>query len=191
MHNVDLSCFCGKVKGNLEVVSNTKAFHVNCLCKDCQKFACHLGTEDKILDEYGASDLFQTYPKYFKLTQGQENLSCLKLKEGGLLRWYTSCCNTPVANTIEKAKMPFAGISVKFMHFDSEEEKLEVLGPVIMKAFAKYSLIAPPKDAHDTFPRTFMPKIIKFMFVGFVKGMYKPSVFYEDGVLTSEPKLIK
>lgn len=189
-HQVKLECFCGKLKGNLQVVSNKSSLHVQCLCKDCQNFASYLKNEDKILDEHGASELFQTYPAYINIEDGIEHLTCIKLKEKGILRWHTSCCNTPVANTLASPKMPFAGISVKLMKFNSEEEKAKILGPIIMKAFGKSARGVKPPDAYDTFPKTFLPKIMKFMFIGYLKSKHQPSPFFKNGLPTVVPKVI-
>lgn len=190
MNTVDLECFCGSFQGTLSIVSNKKSFHVQCLCSDCQSFASYLGNEDKILDQYGASELFQTYPVYLKFKKGIENLVCIQLKENGLMRWYTSCCNTPIANTMTSAKVPFAGVSVKIMKFASEEDKLETLGPVILKAFGKSARGVKPQDAYDTFPKSFIPRILKFMLVGFLTSKYKPSPFFKDGRSVVTPKVI-
>ena len=190
MDKVDLECFCGALKGELQIVSNKKSFHVHCLCKDCQNFASYLENEDKILDQYGGSELFQTYPAYMKITKGKENLACVQLKENSLLRWYTSCCNTPVANTMTSAKMPFIGLSIKLMKFSSEKDKSRILGPVIVKAFGRSARGEKPQDAHDTFPKSFMPRIIKFMIMGFLGSKFKPSTFFEEGKSVVKPKVL-
>lgn len=133
---VDIECACGELKGKLEIVPK-HSFHVHCLCSDCQSFAAYLKKEDEILDQYGGSEIFQTYPCYIKINQGKEKLTYTQLKPKGLLRWYTSCCNTPVANTMSSPKIPFAGVSVKLIKFSSDKEKHKVLGPVVMKAYGK------------------------------------------------------
>lgn len=187
---VDLECFCGAVKGKLQIVSNTKSFHVHCLCTDCQNFAAILGNEDKILDEYGGSEIFQTYPANIKITEGKTKLSCLQLTEKSLIRWYTSCCKTPVANTMTSAKIPFAGVSVKLMKFASAAEKQKILGPVIVKAFGRSARGKKPADAHDTFPITFMPRILKFMLMGFLGSKSQPSPFFVDGAPVVTPQVV-
>jgi len=63
---INLSCTCGAVKGKLNVV-NSSFFHVHCLCCDCQSFASHLNNEEKVLDEHGGTELFQTYPENMKV----------------------------------------------------------------------------------------------------------------------------
>ncbi len=174
---VDLKCNCGTVRGSLKIVKGSY-FHVNCFCCDCQKFAAQLNNQEKILDEQGGTELFQTYPAFMKISEGNDNLACVQLRAKGLLRWHTKCCDMPVANTMGSAKVPFVGVSVKLMSFKSEKEKNEILGPVTMKAFGKYAVGALPDDAYEKFPISYMPKILSFMLKGFLTKKYSPSPFF-------------
>ncbi|MGJ8679542.1 DUF6151 family protein [Paraglaciecola sp.] len=188
-HTVNLKCYCGSLKGTLEVVPKS-FFHVHCLCCDCQKFAAHLGNQERILDEHGGSELFQTYPAYFKISEGAEHLRCATLTPKGIYRWHTACCNMPVANTMTSAAMPFVGVSVKLMQFSDETEKQKVLGPVTLKAFGKYAIQGTPADTHPTFPRTFLPKIIWFMLKGFLGKKSKPSSLFKGNAPITKPYLL-
>lgn len=177
---INLQCQCGKVEGTLDVVAGDY-FHVHCLCCDCQRFAAYLNNEAAILDARGGSELFQTYPAYLHITKGQEWIRGVQLKKKGLYRWYTGCCHMPIANTMPSSGTPFVGVSVKLMRFASESEKERVIGPVLMKAFARYAKGAKPKDAYDKFPLSFIPKIMAFMVKGKLKAKHKPSPFFKDG----------
>ena len=75
-------------------------------------------------------------------------------------------------------RLPFVGVSVKLMKFTSEQEKMETLGPVTMKAFGKYSIGEMPKDAHSKFPISYIPKIIGFMLKGMFRKKNSPSPFF-------------
>lgn len=186
---VNLSCACGSVKGKLKVVEDS-FFHVHCLCCDCQSFAAHLNNEENILDEHGGTELFQTYPAYLEITEGQENIGCMQLREKGLYRWHTTCCNMPLANTMNSSRVPFVGVSAKFMQFSDENEKLATLGPVTMKAFGKYAKGEMPNDAHAKFPISYMPKIIGFMLKGMLGRKHSPSPFFNDGEPVAEAKIL-
>lgn len=188
-NSVNLSCVCGAVKGTLKIVPGS-FFHVHCLCCDCQSFAGYLNNEAEILDQHGGTELLQTYPAYMKITEGGENIGCVQLQEKGLYRWHTTCCNMPLANTMTSAKVPFAGISVKLMQFSSETEKRELLGPVTLKAFAKYAKGEMPQDAHARFPLSFMPKIIAFMVKGMFRNKNIPSPFFRDGKPVTKAKVL-
>ncbi len=176
---VDLKCACGTVKGTLKVVPSS-LFHVHCLCCDCQSFAKHLNNEKNILDEHGGTELLQTYPAYMKFSEGQDKISCVQLTHKGVYRWHTTCCNMPLANTMGSSKVPFIGVSVKLMQFANEQEKLDTLGPVTMKAFGKYAIGEMPKDVHPKFPFSFMPKILGFMIKGKILKKYTPSPFFNE-----------
>ena len=60
---------------------------------------------------------------------------------------------------------------------------MEVLGPVTMKAFGKYSIGEIPKDAHLKFPISYMPKILGFMLKGIFGKKNFNQYFAEDIVL--------
>ena len=107
MHH-PIQCSCGAVKGTL---SNTR--DVNrcvCYCRDCQAFAHFLKRETDILDSRGGSDIVQTLPRYVSFSAGTEHLACMRLTDKGLLRWYASCCNTPIGNTAPNFGMSFVGL---------------------------------------------------------------------------------
>jgi|SRR6185437_7382228 len=103
-----LQCRCGTLRG--EVANPRNANRVICYCKDCQAFAHFLGRQGDILDERGGSQVLQILPKHLTLTQGVETLACMRLTPKGLLRWYASCCNTPVGNTLDTPKISFIGL---------------------------------------------------------------------------------
>lgn len=174
---VELECLCGAVKGSVKVVTGS-FFHVHCLCCDCQKFASYLNNSENILDENGGTELFQTYPEFMTITKGQGKIGGVQLNDKGIYRWHTTCCNMPLANTMRSEKIPFVGVSVKLMKFSCGQEKKEVLGPVIMKAFGKYSIGKMPSDAHSKFPISFIPKIISFMLKGVLMKRNSPSPFF-------------
>ena len=37
-------------------------------------------------------------------TQGKDRLACMSLSDKGMLRWYTTCCNTPIGNTMRNSR---------------------------------------------------------------------------------------
>jgi len=103
-----LRCRCGTVSG--WVKETRSANRAMCYCKDCQAFAYFLGQEKQILDERGGTDVIQILPQNLSFTQGIEALKCMRLTEKGLLRWYASCCNTPIGNTLANYKISFIGL---------------------------------------------------------------------------------
>lgn len=62
------------------------------------------------MDSKGGTDIIQLSPAHFRLVTGKKNLSVLRLSPNGLLRWYASCCNTPICNTPANPDMPYLGL---------------------------------------------------------------------------------
>jgi hypothetical protein len=105
---IELRCRCGEVRG---IITNASARTVNrliCYCDDCQAFAHHLGRAD-MLDEKGGSDIVQVAPATFRFTTGDDRIAGLRLSPKGLYCWHTTCCNTPMGNTMGPG-VPFVGL---------------------------------------------------------------------------------
>jgi len=188
--DVPLKCSCGSVRGVAKNISPESGNHLVCYCKDCQNFACYLGGEKDILDEFGGTDIFQTtMPAQIEITEGKEQLRCMRLKEKGLFRWYTECCKTPVGNIMSPA-MPFIGLVHSFM--DDEGVRDKNLGPVVFYAFGKFAIKTPPDDKNDEgFPVRIMMRTILKMLMARIRGQHKPHPFFDNvGKPISEPIII-
>ncbi|GAA6179305.1 hypothetical protein NBRC116594_07430 [Shimia sp. NS0008-38b] len=133
--DVQLRCNCGKFGAKLKNVSPKTGSRVQCHCKDCQAGAHVLGAQDQLLPR-GGSDLFQTIPANLEITEGAEHLACFRLSPKGLMRWYASCCDTPMFNTLGHNKLAFVGVLVPVMQ-----------GRGIEKVIGKTIAVAHTKDA--------------------------------------------
>ncbi|HET9763737.1 MAG TPA: DUF6151 family protein [Casimicrobiaceae bacterium] len=105
--NHALRCRCGTLRGELE--RSGSATRAICYCQDCQAYARFLGTPG-VVDADGGTEVVALLPRHVRFTAGSEALACLSLSERGLLRWYASCCNTPVGNTPRNPKVPYVGL---------------------------------------------------------------------------------
>jgi hypothetical protein len=105
--NHPLRCRCGTLQG--VVVPAPSTTRIVCYCRDCQAYARFLGSAG-VVDQCGGTEIVASVSKHVQFTNGQEMLSCLSLSDGGLLRWYARCCNTPVANTPRSSKVAYAGL---------------------------------------------------------------------------------
>ena len=119
----EFRCSCGEVRGTVTDASPRTANHVICFCDDCQAFAHRLGRAD-LLDAKGGSDIVQVAPASIAFTQGQERIRGLRLAPKGLYRWYASCCNTPVGNTLTPS-IPFVGVFASI--FDQDAQRAEAV----------------------------------------------------------------
>ena len=102
-----LSCQCGATEWTIDTSSGTR---VVCYCADCQTFARHLSPNQPQTDAAGGTHVYQTLPENIHFTRNANGLSALRLSPNGLIRWYTACCRTPVANTLPRTGIPFAGL---------------------------------------------------------------------------------
>lgn len=110
MADMNIQCTCGELQGTAADVGPTKGVRVMCYCRDCASFGWFVDRADELLDAYGGTDIYQLWHSRVSITSGADKLACMRLSEKGLLRWYTSCCRTPVANTMANPKVPFVGL---------------------------------------------------------------------------------
>ncbi len=136
---IEMRCRCGEVRGTVTGLSPHTANRVVCYCDDCQAFAHQLGRAD-LLDAHGGSDIVQFAPAALSFTQGQHRIAGLRLKPNGLYRWYASCCNTPVGNTLTP-KIPFVGVLASAF---GKPELDESVGTPSGAIFGKYAVGVPP-----------------------------------------------
>jgi hypothetical protein len=101
-------CRCGQLQGVLDQPES--GVRVVCYCADCQTFAHLLGQAERVLDPLGGTDIVAADSRYVRFTAGTQALACLSLSPRGLLRWYASCCDTPIAATPRNWKLPYAGL---------------------------------------------------------------------------------
>jgi hypothetical protein len=123
-----LRCRCGTLQG--ELLRPDKTLRAVCYCIDCRTYAHALGDATRTLDENGGTEVVATQARYVRFTAGAASLACISLTPRGLLRWYASCCRTPVANTPRDLRLPYAGV----MHtcLGTAPERSAAFGPVRM-----------------------------------------------------------
>jgi len=103
-----LRCRCGRLRG--EVAPSSFANRAVCYCRDCQSYAHALDRAAETLDPHGGTEVVATLAVDVRFTDGRDALACLSLTERGLLRWYASCCGTPIANTPRDRKLAYVGL---------------------------------------------------------------------------------
>ena len=103
MDTVTWTCECGLVEARVPA----RGARVVCYCESCRAFVERLGCADR-LDAEGGNDLFQVDPSEVKIVAGADRLAYLRVTEKGPLRWYATCCNTPMANTLATRAVAFA-----------------------------------------------------------------------------------
>lgn len=182
-----IRCSCGKLEGTL-----AQTHRVNrgiCYCADCQAFARYLRRAEQILDRSGGTDIIQTTPKNVTFTDGIEHLACMRLTPNGLLRWYASCCNTPIGNTLANYKLSFVGLVHNCL--ESAPVSLdEAFGPIRMQVKTR-SALGEPKPKPFGLPRGVL-RIAGMLLKARLDGSYKRTPFFIPGSSTPivEPKVL-
>lgn len=105
MHPVQ--CKCGAIRGQIEGTGTHN--RIICHCSDCRAFAGFLGKAPDVL-ERGGTEIIQVAQSRLHFIQGEEHLAAIRLSEEGMIRWYSSCCSTPIGNTMANSKLSFIGL---------------------------------------------------------------------------------
>ena len=183
--NHPLQCRCGTIKGY--VVRPGMAKRAVCYCKDCQAFARFLKRADTVLDEHGGTAIVATVPKLVHFTQGLEVLACMSLSHRGLLRWYASCCNTPIGNTSRDFKTPYVGLT---------EICLQSGSPSLQESFGPMRAVLNTKSARGSVKSTPVSNLVALLGImrsvigARLSGAYKRNPFFETetGMPVARPR---
>lgn len=179
MTDLAVSCPCGSVKGTLRGVSPSTVQHLVCHCVDCRTAVRHLG-RDELLTEHGGVQIVQASPARLTIEAGHSHIALLRLSPKGLLRWYSSCCNTPLANMVDHDKLPFVGVPRVNLPADADAH----LGPSsgIQGAQATTEASKLPAHVHNTLPVGLQVKTAWRLGAAWLRGEARPSPFHnEDG----------
>lgn len=173
--SASLKCRCGEIRGVVESASPSVGRRVVCMCRSCQTYARWLGDPDAILDPHGGSNVYQTTPARVRIDAGLERIGCVRLSPKGLLRFYATCCRTPLANMLPSPGMPFVGLSHLFI-----EHADETLGPATMHIHTRCATTPLPPDVRE-------PGKLSLVGIAFgllwdrVRGGHRPNPFRNAG----------
>ncbi|HET9645501.1 MAG TPA: DUF6151 family protein [Burkholderiaceae bacterium] len=135
-------CHCNTVQG--ELLRPDKSLRAVCYCQDCQTYVHALGGPARVLDEHGGTEVVATQARYIRFTAGTGALACLSLTDRGLLRWYASCCRTPLANTPRDMRFPYASVLTTCLVSGGAHAEA-LLGPVRMWVNTRHAKGTVPK----------------------------------------------
>jgi hypothetical protein len=183
--DLPLRCRCGRLRGIASEVSPSAGFRFVCYCKDCQAFAHSLGRAD-VLDAAGGTDIFQMPPARIKLTAGADALRCLRLSNN-VLRWYTQCCRTPVANSAAAARFPVAGVIRSFMDDEAVGRSAdEVLGPPLCRIFERSAVAPLPSNTPAPPSARLFLRRARLLIGWWLHGLARPNPFFDQ--VTNAPR---
>lgn len=150
-----------------------------CYCDDCQSFAHFLERADEILDAHGGTEVFQTSPARVEISAGANRLACMRLTTKGLFRWYTSCCRTPIGNTLSTGRLPFVGLIQSCVAADAARREA-VLGPIRARVFGRFAKgDVSALDVHARAPLGLMARAARMLIGARLRGDHKRSPFFD------------
>jgi hypothetical protein len=177
--SLPLRCRCGHLRGVAGNVSPSSGFRFVCYCRDCQAFARFLDRAD-VLDPAGGTDIFHMPPGRVKLTAGTDALRCLCLS-GKVLRWYSECCRTPIANTAAGPGFPVVGMVHCFMdHEACGGSRDEVLGPPLCRIYQRSAIGPLPPNAPDPPSVGIFARRASMLLGWWMRGLNRPTPFFDD-----------
>ncbi len=185
-----LRCRCGHVRGVVGGVSPSSGFRFVCYCTDCQTFARFLGRPN-VLDAAGGTDIFQLPPRRVTLTTGMDALKAIQLSKK-VIRWYASCCRTPIGNTAAGPEFPMVALIHAFMDHEADGRSRDVvLGPPRCRIYERSALgplpsPGPPAPSFGVFARR-ASKLLGW----WVRGLGRPTPFFDPktGAPRAEPEI--
>jgi hypothetical protein len=161
-----------------------------CYCKDCQAFAHFLERpDDAVLNELGGTEIVATLPRHVHFTHGLEALACMSLSDHGLLRWYTTCCKTPVANTPRDFKTSYVGLihSCLGKRAPSLQDSFGPVRMVLQTSSAKGKVTSTPMSNFVN-----LLKIMTSVIAARMSGHYKSNPFFieDSGTPIKQPRVL-
>ncbi len=181
-YDIPVRCSCASVRGVLRGVSPSRVVRAVCYCDDCQAFAHYLGQADTVLDAYGGTSIVQVSPSRLTITEGVEHLACVRLTDGRLLRWYASCCGTPIGNTPGSYKMHFLGLIHGFLDLSAVEVPVDkALGLIRARAFRRF--VTGDRSVINAMPGSFWPFLlggIRRILGARLTGAYRSTPFFDE-----------
>ena len=122
---IPFACDCGTLTGELHVASLSGS-HVACHCADCRATALY---HDRPWDQAEGVAVWHTTPDHVRISSGAERLAAIRVKPRGFLRWFASCCGTPLGASTDTAAVPFFGLRTSLLEDDGP------LGPRVAEAY--------------------------------------------------------
>jgi hypothetical protein len=190
MSELPIACDCGALRGHVDEDTRRSSNHLVCLCESCQRFAGTLDRPD-VLDAHGGTELVQLRAARVHFDSGRDQLACLRITEGGPLRWYAACCGTPIANTGSAQALAFAGLFRACIRVD-DETLVAAVGPVRMRVNARDAKQGPVEGpgVHAGFPAAVFLWLVPRLIGWRLSGAHRDSPFFdrETGAPVATPR---
>lgn len=179
-----LRCNCGLVQGQVEGkgISN----RLICYCSSCQAFAKFLGAPHEVLDPHGGTEIIQLAASRVSLSNGAEHIAAIRLTDQGMLRWYASCCHTPLGNTLPNYKFGLVGL----IHNCLSSQALEPSFGTLRARLNSAEAVGEPKPSAHGLIAT-IARIVAIVLPKRLSGGYRHTPFFSEcGAPIVEPRIL-
>lgn len=187
MTELPIQCTCGSVRGTLRDVSPSTVQNLVCHCADCRTFLRHLGRADDLLTEHGGTEVVHSTPARMSLTEGTHHVGLIRLSPNGLLRFYATCCNTPLGAMLDDPQQAFVSIARCILPEDADAHLGAPVGVRARSAIGDRSTL----DAAANVPAWLMVRIGWRLVKQRLQGQARPSPFHAaDGTCIAEATVL-
>jgi len=177
---MNIQCECGKFEAELNAFPKNTPGRLKCYCDDCQSYLHHIKRAD-LLDSNGGTEVIPIYPADIRILKGQEQLKCARLSNKGMFRFFTACCNTPIANT--RPNTPWVGVHRRVYVVKDPNKLDQTLGPIRSSIMGRFAKGTPPAGTPKTFNLKAFASVMPFILKGKIFKKFTPSPFFiEDGL---------
>ena len=177
----EFACTCGAFRAEIDPAGTRGGTHAVCYCTYCRDHAERLGHHEAV-NASGGVALYQTMPSRVRVTRGAEHLACMKLSSRGPLRWYASCCDSPVAVTGPVRGIPMATMFASGL-------PASALGPIMFRVNTGSATGPVPNGAPRLGLARGVARFGRWMTAERLTGRYKRTPFFDDdGNPVAEPR---
>lgn len=150
-----------------------------CYCRDCRAANRYFGQPDPAPD---GVEVYQTTADSVSFETGLESLGLLQLGPKGVLRWYATCCNAPLVNTLRNPKLSFATMIVDRLNDP------DAIGPIVVRSFVPQPG-GPPKHQGAA---TLAWRVFTRLGAARLSGRWRQTPFFDvdTGKPVVEPKIL-
>lgn len=175
-----IQCKCGAVRGHLEGAGVSS--RLICYCTDCRAFARFLGRAADVLDVQGGTEIVQVALPRLRFSQGLDQVAAVRLGEKGAIRWYASCCKTPIGNTMADPKIAFVGL----IHSSLDRARMNEDFRTTIALVNTGSALGDPKPRQRGLPGV-VARFIWIVLATRISGRYKSSQLFNN---SGSPKVV-
>ncbi len=188
-----IRCDCGNIRARADLRDH-RAGRAVCYCHDCRMFAYFLERADAILDRHGGTEVVQMSQGRLRFDAGRERLACMRLTPKGLLRWYASCCHTPIGNIPPNRHIPYLGVVHACIDFEATGHTPEtLLGPIDCRVHAHDPEVHRTyRNAHEGIPPGTLIRVTARVLGWRLRGDHRDSPFFDpaSGAPIAAPRIL-